>query len=147
MTGTNFTTSFLTDNKPQEVYDAINNVRGWWQGEIEGGTDQLNDEFNYRMKEHHFSRQKVAELIPGKKVVWLITDSKLNALTDQSEWTGTTIVFDISEVNNKTQVTFTHEGLVPAIECYNRCSGGWEALIQKSLFSLVTTGKGANVFG
>ncbi|MEP7163523.1 MAG: SRPBCC domain-containing protein [Ferruginibacter sp.] len=142
----NFTTTFFVNQTSKEVFNAINNVRGWWQGEIEGGTDKLNDEFSYRMKEFHFSKQKVVELIPNEKVSWLVTESKLNFIKNKSEWTGTKISFEISEINNKTQLRFTHLGLVPEIECYGDCSNGWSQLIQESLMSLITTGKGKKVF-
>lgn len=143
---TNFTTTFFVNQTPREVFKAINNVRGWWQGEIEGHTDKLNDEFTYRMAEIHFSTQKLVEVIPNEKVVWLVTNSLLNFTKDKSEWTGTRINFEISEINNKTQLRFTHVGLIPAFECYEGCSGAWEKLIQESLFSLITTGKGTQVF-
>lgn len=146
MAASNYTTTILVDNSATAVFNAINNVRGWWQGEIEGSTDKLNDEFSYRMEEIHFSKQKVVELIPNEKKVWLITDSKLNFTKNKSEWTGTKIVFEISEINHKTQIHFTHLGLVPEIECYGGCSGAWGDLIQKSLFSFITTGKGTKVF-
>jgi len=69
MTTTDFTTTLLVNQSAAEVYNAINNVRGWWHGEVEGSTDQLHDEFDYRMKHFHYSKQKVVELIPNKKVV------------------------------------------------------------------------------
>ena len=142
----NFTTTILVDNSPQEVFSAINHVRGWWQGEIEGSTDKLNDEFTYQMEEMHFSKQKIVEFIPDQKVVWLVTESKLNFVSKKNEWTGTKIIFEISETNNKTKLRFTHLGLFPEFECYGGCSGAWGDLIQKSLFSLITTGKGKKVF-
>jgi len=86
------------------------------------------------------------EVIPNEKVVWLVTDSNLDFTKNKSEWTGTKIIFDVSKINNKTQLRFTHVGLVPAIECYDGCSGAWEDLIQKSLFSLITNGEGKMVF-
>lgn len=149
MATTNFTTTIVVDNSASEVFNAINNVRAWWQGEIEGDTNKLNDEFIYRMEEIHYSKQQIVELIPNEKVVWLVTESKLNPLKfkDESEWTGTKIVFEITEINNKTQVRFTHIGLIPAFECYGDCSWAWGQLIEESLFSLITTGKGVNVFG
>ena len=142
----NYTTTFFVNQTPAEVFRAINNVSGWWQGEIEGSTNKLNDEFTYRMEDIHFSKQKVVEIIPDKKIVWLVTDSKLNFLKNKNEWTGTKISFEIAEINNKTQVRFTHLGLVPEIECYNDCSNAWNMLIQDSLLSFITTGKGKKVF-
>jgi hypothetical protein len=137
-----FTTAFLVDNTPKEAFDAINNVRGWWSGEIDGNTQKLDDEFSYRYKDIHYSKQKLVEMVPNKKVVWLITDSQLNFTEDKTEWTGTKISFDISEKDNKTQVQFTHNGLVPHFECYNGCSNAWTDYINNSLRNLITTGKG-----
>lgn len=141
-----YTVTISVSQIPKEVFDAINNVRGWWQGEIEGGTDKLDDEFSYRVEDVHFSKQKVAELVPNSKVVWLVTDSELTFIKSKDEWTGTKISFDIAEVDNKTQVRFTHHGLVPEIECYGACSNAWGRLVQESLFSLITTGKGKKIF-
>jgi len=137
-----FTTSIQVDQTPQEAFDAINHVRDWWPGEIEGSTKKLNDEFIYRYKKIHYSKQKLVEVIPGKKVVWLVTDSRLNFVENKSEWTGTKIIFEISQKNNRTEVRFTHEGLVPQYECFDSCSNAWSDIIRNGLRSLITTGKG-----
>ncbi|MFN8286714.1 MAG: SRPBCC domain-containing protein [Chitinophagales bacterium] len=146
MTTNNFTTTIVVDNSPAEVFDAVNNVRGWWQGEIKGDNTRLNDEFTYQMLEFHFSVQKVVELVPNQKVVWLVTESNLSFTKKKDEWTGTKIIFDITTRDNKTCLQFTHEGLTPQFECYGACSKGWADLIEKSLVSLITTGKGMKVF-
>ena len=141
-----FTTTLLVDQTPMKAFDAINNVRGWRQGEIEGPTEQLNDEFTYRYKEFHYSKQKLIEVIPGKKIVWLVTESSLNFVQHKTEWTGTKIIFEIAEKGDKTQIRFTHLGLIPEYECFNDCSNAWNDLINKSLRSLIMIGKGEPVF-
>jgi len=135
-----FTTTILVDQTAEEAFNAINNVRGWWTGEpgVEGNTDKAGDEFTYRYKDLHYSKQKVTELIPGKKVVWLITDSKLNFIKDKTEWTGTKISFDIAKRGDKTEIRFTHIGLVPDIECYRDCSNAWSSYINSSLRNFIT---------
>lgn len=139
--GQDYTVTFLVDNTPKEAFDAINNVRGWWSEEIEGRTDQLG-EFRYRYKDVHRSTMKITELVPGKKVRWHVVDNYFNFVKDKSEWTGTDVVFEIAKKGDKTEVRFTHVGLVPAYECYNVCSDAWGTYIKGSLRNLITTGKG-----
>ncbi len=141
MKNRSFTTTISVDQTPDEAFAAINNVRGWWSGEIEGPTDKLGAEFTYRYKDAHRSTQKVTELVPGKKVAWHVTDSHLNFLKDKkTEWTGTDIVFDIAAKDGKTEIRFTHSGLEPEIECYGACSNGWSMLIQGNLRKQISTG-------
>jgi hypothetical protein len=142
MNNPNFTTAFSVSKTPREVFDAINNVIGWWTENLEGSSQKLDDEFEVRFGDVHYSKQKLIETIPNKKISWLVTDSKLNFIKDKSEWTGTTIVFDISEQGDKTQVRFTQIGLVPEVECYNACSNAWNDYLQGSLRKLIETGKG-----
>jgi hypothetical protein len=82
------------------------------------------------------------EVIPNKKVVWLVTDSRLNFISDKQEWTNTKISFELTNHENKTQIYFTHIGLVPKVECYNSCVKGWDHYIKGSLFKLLTEGTG-----
>lgn len=147
MTTPDFKTVLLLDKTQEEVFNAINNVRGWWSGEIEGTAGKQNDEFTYRVGDVHFSKQKVVELAPYQKIEWLVTESNLGFTTNKSEWTNTSICFDISSAaENKTQLIFTHKGLVPAIECFKDCSNAWGQIIQQSLAGLINTGKGVKIF-
>ena len=133
--------SFQVDNTPEEVFDAINNVRGWWSGEFVGDTDKAGAEFTYRYEDMHRSKQRITEFTPGKRVVWRVVESYLSFLKDKSEWNGTQIVFEISKRGDKTEVRFTHEGLTPQVECYGECSTAWAMLIKGNLRRLITTGK------
>ncbi|MGN8070509.1 SRPBCC domain-containing protein [Mucilaginibacter sp. SG564] len=142
MTKQDFTISFLVDQTPKEVFDATNNVRGWWTEGVDGNTEKLNDEFSVRFWDIHYSRQKLIEVIPNTKIVWLVTDSKLTFIEDEAEWTGNQIVFDITKQGNQTELRFTQVGLLPDIECFKDCSNAWTGYITGSLKSLITTGKG-----
>ena len=142
MTNQNYTAAFTVDQSPEGVFAAINNVRGWWSGEIDGSTDTLCAEFTYRYQNLHRSTQKITELAPGRKVVWHIVDADINFVKDKKEWNGTDVVFEIDKKNGKTEVRFTHVGLAPRIECYGKCAGAWGFYINESLRSLITTGKG-----
>jgi hypothetical protein len=142
MNDQHFSTSFLVDQSPKEVFDAINNVRGWWSEEIEGGTSQLDDGFDYHYKDVHICKMKLAEVVPGRKVVWLVLDNYFNFIQDESEWKDTKVSFEIEQQGDKTKLIFAHLGLTPAYECFDICSTAWTQYIQQSLFSLITTGKG-----
>ncbi len=142
MTNRNYTTTVSVDQSPKQVFDAITNVRGWWSGDIDGHTDKLGAEFTYRYQDLHRSSQKITELVPGKKVVWHVSNAKINFVEDKDEWNGTDIVFEITQNGKKTELRFTHIGLVPRIECYGKCAGAWGFYINESLRDLITTGKG-----
>jgi hypothetical protein len=142
MTTTDFSTTLVVDQSPMEVFDAINNPRGWWSEEIEGGTDKLSDEFIYHYKDIHYCKMKVVELVPGQKVVWLVLDNYFKFTEDKSEWKGTKIIFDISRKGDQTGIRFTHEGLVPEYECYEICREAWTNYATGSLRSLIATGEG-----
>jgi hypothetical protein len=138
----NFSSAFQVSQTPAEVFAAINNVRGWWSQAIAGDTDKVGAKFRYRHGELHDTTQKITELVPGRKVVWRVVDSKIHFVKDKAEWKGTDIVFEIAAKGGKTELRMTHVGLVPALECFDACSGGWGFYFGKSLRSLITTGKG-----
>jgi hypothetical protein len=140
MNNKDYTIAFTVDQSPEEAFEAINNPSAWWTGEFKGSSDKLGAEFTYEYKPYHFSKQTVTEFIPGKKVVWSVSESNLSFLKDTSEWDGTKIEFDITKKSGKTEVRFTHDGLYPEIECYDACSNAWGSLIGKSLRSLIETG-------
>jgi hypothetical protein len=137
-----YTVTFVTSKSPAEVFAAINDPRGWWDGEITGTTDQLDAEFTYQYGEHHTSVQRVTELIPDQRVVWEVTSSKLDFVEEPEPWTGTQISFDIKPIDDGTKVTLVHHGLVPSLECYDACSAGWEHAAGHSLRSFIETGHG-----
>lgn len=145
-----FTRVYLIDQTPEEIFKSLIDVRGWWSGlfseEIEGHSDKLNEEFSFRAGDGiHYSKHKLVELTPNKKAVWLVTDSSLSFLEDKGEWIGTKLCFEISKQGARTAVRFTHQGLVPGIECFDRCTSAWSQYLDKFLLPLAKKSEESNL--
>ncbi len=81
--------------------------------------------------------------MPSRRVVWRVLDtSSTDFVVDSTEWNSTTVRFDIHQRGSRTEIVFTHAGLVPEFECFQACSAGWTGYLQRSLPSLLTTGRG-----
>ena len=138
----NFQCSISANINANEAIKRINNVPEWWGIYFSGNSKKQNDKFIVKMGGDSFFNFTLEELIPDKRVVWLVTDCYMPWYSDKNEWTNTKLIFDISENNGVTTLNFTHEGLTPEVECYNDCETGWTHWITTSLLSYFTTGKG-----
>jgi len=144
-----YKTSIEVASTPKKVFNAINEVSKWWIREaggtstgFEGKSSNLNDEFILRHSDKHYSKHKLIAFIPNKKVGWLVTSSKLTWIKEnKEEWTGTKMIFEIVPKGEKTSLIFTHEGLVPPIECYEHCVHFWDRVIKEWLFNFINSGK------
>jgi len=137
-----FNTTFMVDQTPMEVFNAVTNVRGWWSEEIDGNTSNVNDEFLYHYQDMHYCKVRLTEVTPGKKVVWHVLENFFKFTKDKTEWKNTKIVFEISKQGKQTQLHFTHVGLVPDYECFEVCEEAWTNYIKLSLRNLIVSGKG-----
>lgn len=81
-----YTATFTVDRPAQEVFDAINDVRGWWSQEVVGDTDQVGAQLQYHYQDVHRCTLRVTELRPGRKVAWRVLDNYFNFVQDQAEW-------------------------------------------------------------
>ena len=142
MTNRSFTTTFSVEQSPEKVFNAITNVRGWWSEEIEGATDKLGAEFIYHYEDVHRCKMKITEFVPDERIVWLVLDNYFNFTEDKTEWKDTQVIFEVSRKGDKSEIRFTHLGLVPEYECFHVCSNAWGTYINGSLQSLIATGKG-----
>jgi uncharacterized protein YndB with AHSA1/START domain len=142
MSDTSYTTSFSVDRTPDQVFDAVNDVRGWWMTRVDGDNRSVGDEFSYTVPGIHFCKMRVTELVPGEKVVWQVVDNHMSFIEDQREWKGTEIRFELSAKDGGTEVRFTHDGLVASYECFDICRNAWTFYVGDSLRSLAATGEG-----
>ncbi|HEX4849822.1 MAG TPA: SRPBCC domain-containing protein, partial [Puia sp.] len=134
-TSNDFTYVFESSKSPKEIYETLLDARDWWSGlyaeKFKGKTDQLNEEFSFSAGQGmHFTKQKLVEIIQEKKIAWLVVESNLSFLKNPEEWTGTKICFEILSTGSKTQVKFTHVGLVTALEAYKGCASAWTQYLE-----------------
>lgn len=146
MSDKHFILTLETAQSAEKVFEAITRVRDWWTGffgeELMGETEKLNDTFSFRAGDGaHYSEHQLVEVVPGKKIVWLTTNSDLNFIQQKDEWTGTKVIFEIKREEGKTKLVFTHEGLTPDVECYNACSPAWTQYLQQKLLPLINADK------
>jgi uncharacterized protein YndB with AHSA1/START domain len=128
------------DADPATVFDAIVDVGSWWSGRIDGSADRIGARFRYRYANLHDSTQQVTDLVPGRRIVWRVIDAHLSFVEDVDEWKGTEIVFEIEARGSRTELTFTHAGLLRSLACYQACSGGWTTLLTRNLRARIVSG-------
>ena len=132
----------ITVEKPAEaVFQSLTKVTSWWSKDFEGSSSKLGDAFIIHHPGQHYSRQQLVEVVPNKRMVWLVTDSTLDWLQgNKHEWTGTRMTFDIKEDADLITLHFTHEGLTPNKECFLMCEQGWTMIIKDWLFHFIMHG-------
>jgi uncharacterized protein YndB with AHSA1/START domain len=118
------------------VYEAITTLDGlaaWWTQDTTGGTD-VGEVITFRFPQGGFD-MRVAELVPGRRVLWEVVDGP-------PEWVGTTVSWDLHEQDGWTIVLFAHAGWSEPVEFMHHCSTKWATFLM-SLKGLVESGAGA----
>ena len=115
MTNKNYKTATYTveieiAKSPDDVFNHIIDLSKWWPEEFEGESIKLNTEFVFRTGDTHYSKNKVVEFVPNKKVAWVTTESIRK--TDNYDWTGTKFIFELTPKGDNTQLKFTYDGVV-----------------------------------
>jgi hypothetical protein len=137
MNNQNYTCTISVPVDAATAFNAITEVNQWWAKNFEGRAEETGDIFTVRFGETFVTFQ-LAEVTPAQKMVWNVTDCYLHWLQDKTEWNGTSIAFTLKQKDGDTQITMTHTGLVPGIECFEKCEAGWNHFIGQSLHHLMT---------
>ena len=93
-----------------EVFERLIDLSKWWPEEFEGENIDINAEFVFNTGDTHYSKNKVIEFVPNKKLVWITTESLRK--TDNYDWTGTKFIFELVPGDNNTVLNFTYDGVV-----------------------------------
>jgi hypothetical protein len=140
-TKNDFSLSITVNASAKDAMKSISHVDKWWAKNFKGKAAKLNDEFSVHFGDTYVNF-KISELIPEKKIVWLVTDCNLGWIKDKKEWNGTEVIYTLTEKGDKTQIDFVHKGLTPESECYESCKPGWTGHLKNSLVKLINDGKG-----
>jgi hypothetical protein len=136
-----FSYGFTVKNSAKEVMKRISEVDLWWAKNFKGEASKLNDTFSVSFGDTNVDF-RIVELIPEKKVVWLVTDCNLHWIKDRKEWKGTEVIWSLAEKGGETRIDFVHKGVTPESECYESCQPGWTHHLKDSLQKLINDGKG-----
>ena len=135
-----YSNSITVDAGPQQAFEKIAEVNGWWAKNFNGQALKKEDHFRVDFGTT-WVEFGITEAIPAKKIVWHVNDCHLPWLNDKTEWNGTEVVWDLAPESNGTRITMTHKGLYPGVECFEACNAGWNEHII-SLASLIKSGTG-----
>ena len=138
MKKTNYSVVIEVEKSPDDVFNHVINLSQWWPEEFEGEDIKLNDEFVFRSGDSHYSKNKVIEFVPNKKVIWLVTESIRR--TDNYEWTGTKMIFELVPKDGSTMLKFTYDGVVLENE-YDRLVQICDMTIKEKLYNFIVNGK------
>jgi uncharacterized protein YndB with AHSA1/START domain len=137
-----YTTEFVVERTPHDVYEAINDIPAWWMTHIHGSNSAVGDEFSFEVPGVHACTMRVAQLVPDRRIVWRVTRSNMTFVAEPEEWVGTDITFEVIPDGDGSRVRFTHLGLSPSDGCYEVCSSAWDHSIRTSLHASLATGVG-----
>ncbi|HEY8999963.1 MAG TPA: SRPBCC domain-containing protein [Mucilaginibacter sp.] len=135
-----YTTSVELAKSPEVVFNhLLHDVAKFWPEDFEGESSKLNDEFILTTDgDSHYSKNKVIELVPNKKVVWLVTESIRK--TDNFDWTGTKMIFELTSKGKHTQLEFTYDGIILEGE-YDRLVQICDVVIKEMLYKFINSTK------
>jgi hypothetical protein len=142
MSDDNFTTTITVSKTAAQAFEAIMDIHGWWHTGVTGAVGAIGDVFDFYVPGIHHSKIRVEELVPGERIVWKVLETHLTFVDDEREWVGSEIRFDIAASDDGAAITFTHLGLTPAEQCWDRCSAGWNIWARDSLSAFIETGVG-----
>jgi hypothetical protein len=142
LTEQDFNLSLTVKASAKETMKKIGQVNLWWAKNFKGNAGKLNDEFSVHFGDTYVN-VKISEVIPEKKITWLVTDCNLHWIKDKKEWKNTEVIWTLKEKDGKTEIDFVHKGLTQESECYESCKPGWTGHLKDSLQKLIDEGVGS----
>lgn len=148
MTTEHYQKSITVNATAADVYQALTTGYDHWWTSTQGKKFQKAGDsikFTFPPNISDWTLQATS-LIPDKQVILECIEANHIILdkpgSSKEEWLGTTMAWDITANGDTTIIDFTHNGLVPQLDCYEVCSAGWDHFFMDSLQAYLNTGKG-----
>jgi hypothetical protein len=127
------------------AYRALTEEIDKWWAPVSNAVTAVGDTVTVRF-DPTFWTMRVNKLASGERVEWECIEA--NHIVDgmpgsiREEWVGTKLIWNIRDQEEKTKISFIHEGLVPSLECFDICEASWDYFFVNSLKSYLDTGEG-----
>ena len=147
MSKANYRKSIDVTSNASTAFEAVTRgIEQWWT-QPDRPMRQISDraKFTFPPGKSYWTFELTKAVKPSQ-VEWRCVDAlhihegQLEAI--QTEWLGTTVVWDISEESSGTRITIEHVGLTPQLLCYDICEAGWDMFFLHSLKQYLDTGRG-----
>ncbi len=133
----NYKATIISNLSVEEVYRAITEKMSDWWTSMSGKFLKISDQAKTDFGGKSFWSFEATVLDEPNKIELTCHDANHihEGLSDniRTEWLGTKLVFAITEEDGNTRIDFTHEGLVPELECFEVCKAGWDHFFLESL--------------
>lgn len=138
-----YTTTFHAPVTPEQALAAAADPRAWWVAMIEGSAEGVGDRFVVDVPGLHHAELVVTSAEPGQRLAWTVEHS--GHAHEIEDWIGTVISFAITPADGGSEITVTHHGLHPGLECHEVCSTAWDHHLDVGLRALLTGGVAAPI--
>jgi len=130
---------------PSAAYRALTEGIDQWWTTTSNPITSAGDAVAFSFKPT-FWKMRVRQMVPEKLIELVCIEAHhVHAglpASIREEWLGTVLRWRIEPQAGGTRIVFEHEGLVPALNCYDICEAGWDHFFLNSLKSYLDTGKG-----
>src|SRR5689334_4436055 len=128
-TATSYQAQRRLQASPDAVFDAfttLEGLAGWWTQQVSGsGAEGGELTLGFPNSDGPRVVLHVDTAERARSIVWSVRS--VPPLPAWEEWAGTRIVVRLRPAGNGgTAMEFEHEGLTPALHCYDTCTGGWD---------------------
>jgi hypothetical protein len=125
-----YTKTYVIEATGEQVYRALTDpqsISSWWNTTSTTGSGQAGGELRTMFgAEQEPTVRRVIAAHRHSVVIWEVAASPL-----VPDWVGTRPTFTISALSNGCRLDFAHHGLVPDLDCFDKCARDWGGFLTR----------------